>query len=71
MLYYMGVASLPLTADYWSSHPGMPKHSVMTELGMSRDCYILCGGIFTFMKKSIWSRNKGMMKKTSARRKMQ
>eukprot|EP00957_Ditylum_brightwellii_P182353 13891890-Ditylum_brightwellii.AAC.1 len=24
-------------ADYWSSHPCMPKHSVMTELDMSRN----------------------------------
>eukprot|EP00957_Ditylum_brightwellii_P178891 13626367-Ditylum_brightwellii.AAC.1 len=37
MLYYMGVVRLPLTADYWSSHPCMPKHFVMIELGMSRN----------------------------------
>ena len=39
MLYYMGVVSLPSTTDYWSSHPCMPKHSVMTELSMSHDCF--------------------------------
>eukprot|EP00957_Ditylum_brightwellii_P150011 11424490-Ditylum_brightwellii.AAC.1 len=34
MLYYMGVMSFLLKGDYWSSHPCMPKHFVMTELGM-------------------------------------
>eukprot|EP00957_Ditylum_brightwellii_P190414 14494571-Ditylum_brightwellii.AAC.1 len=37
MLYYMGVVNLPSTGDYWSSHPCMPQHSVMTELGMLRN----------------------------------
>eukprot|EP00957_Ditylum_brightwellii_P198904 15160500-Ditylum_brightwellii.AAC.1 len=26
-------------ANYWLSHPCMPKYSVMTELGMSRNCF--------------------------------
>eukprot|EP00957_Ditylum_brightwellii_P153637 11692331-Ditylum_brightwellii.AAC.1 len=39
----MGVVSLPSTGDYWSSHPCMPKHSVMTELGVSHNSfYFMC-----------------------------
>eukprot|EP00957_Ditylum_brightwellii_P086572 6586514-Ditylum_brightwellii.AAC.1 len=30
----MGVVNLPSMGDYWSSHPCMPQHSVMTKLGM-------------------------------------
>eukprot|EP00957_Ditylum_brightwellii_P068940 5232611-Ditylum_brightwellii.AAC.1 len=33
----MGVANLPSTGDYWSSHPCMPQHSAMTKLGMSEE----------------------------------
>eukprot|EP00957_Ditylum_brightwellii_P168860 12852782-Ditylum_brightwellii.AAC.1 len=33
----MGVVNLPSTGDYWLSHPCMPQHSLMTELGMSHD----------------------------------
>eukprot|EP00957_Ditylum_brightwellii_P165824 12624903-Ditylum_brightwellii.AAC.1 len=35
----MGVVNLPSKGDYWSSHPCMPQHSVMTELSMSRNCF--------------------------------
>eukprot|EP00957_Ditylum_brightwellii_P025868 1957013-Ditylum_brightwellii.AAC.1 len=35
----MEVMKLPSTGDYWSSHLCMPQHSVMTELGMSCDCF--------------------------------
>eukprot|EP00957_Ditylum_brightwellii_P090035 6857008-Ditylum_brightwellii.AAC.1 len=35
----MGVVNLPSSGDYWSLHPHMPQHSVMTELGMSRSCF--------------------------------
>eukprot|EP00957_Ditylum_brightwellii_P139706 10647262-Ditylum_brightwellii.AAC.1 len=50
--------NLPLKGDYWSSQPCIPQHSVMTKLGMSRDCFSLCGNILTFMIKTtfMWMR---------------
>eukprot|EP00957_Ditylum_brightwellii_P149464 11382225-Ditylum_brightwellii.AAC.1 len=41
MLYYMGVVNLLSMGDYWSSHPCMPQHSVMIELGIPRNCFYL------------------------------
>eukprot|EP00957_Ditylum_brightwellii_P193359 14722898-Ditylum_brightwellii.AAC.1 len=35
ILYGSGEPSF--NGDYWLSHPYMPQHSVMTELGMSRN----------------------------------
>ena len=36
IMYYFGIVRLPSKRDYWSKHPILPTHSIMTELGMNR-----------------------------------
>ena len=37
ILYYFGLVKLPAKNDYWDSKPWMPHHSLVHELGMTRD----------------------------------
>eukprot|EP00957_Ditylum_brightwellii_P179836 13699548-Ditylum_brightwellii.AAC.1 len=39
IIYYIGLCRLPCKADYWSTHPFMPKHRITTMLGMARDWF--------------------------------
>eukprot|EP00957_Ditylum_brightwellii_P111296 8487604-Ditylum_brightwellii.AAC.1 len=39
ILYNMGVVNLPSKGDYWSSHPCMSQHSVMTKIGILLNCF--------------------------------
>ena len=37
ILYYFGIVKMPAKSDYWSTHPVLPKHPIVNELGMTRD----------------------------------